>query len=525
MKRNLLPLLLILALLLSGCTATDSSKSNPDPLADATASLQKEMDATQTMLDEIGTAVGKSPAGDEKAYALMNEKLNSKPYFFDILVTDADSNVTQVATKMDSPFIGLNLKSINRHPELFVDTPAMIIKPHTTTDDTPYLYASVPLKNGGWVIAYIDPYSFGAELSNLTLGQNLDLGVIDTNGTNVYTSNMTEIGKNILTDPIYSSFVELQTLIKNNMIPNAQGEGTYTYNAAGSNESVQKQVKWDTANVFGTALRVYVNTEPGPAGATTATKEDLRQFTTAELSWLDTASTFIYAEFTNLETLTKAAVTAYQQSGENSEAFSTALAAIAKESPITKNVAFVNNQNLITNAYPSYYKGISFDIYDKNIPALSQNKQPFITEMTFADHQSQATQLLAFVTPVEKDGQVAGYIVAQVRLYDFAAYLTNLENIGENVNFMLTNNDGTILYDGDLTEVGMNTFEDDLYSEGTLSDYIHNEYKPNREGQSEYEFYGAGMTEIIPKRVVWKTMTFMWNDFKLSMNSEWKPAE
>ena len=53
---------------------------------------------------------------------------------------------------------------------------------------------------------------------------------------------MTEIGKNILTDPIYSSFVELQTLIKNKMIPNAQGEGSYTYNAAGTNEPVQKQV-------------------------------------------------------------------------------------------------------------------------------------------------------------------------------------------------------------------------------------------------------------------------------------------
>jgi len=524
MKRKLLPLLLILALLLSGCATTKSSNGNPDTLSNATAALQTEMDEIQTMLEEIGTSVGKSPAGDEKAYSLMNKQLNSKTYFFDILVCDADSNVTQVATKMDSPFIGLNLKSINRHPELFVDTPAMVIKPHASTDDTPYLYASVPIKDGGWVIAYIDPYSFGAELSKLAIGQNLDLGVIDTNGTNVYTSNMTEIGKNILTDPIYSSFVELQTLIKNKMIPNAQGEGTYTYNAVGTNDPVQKQVKWDTVSAFGSDLRIYVNSEPG-TGEPTTSKGDLRQFTDEELSWLDTASTFIYSEFTTLENLTKAAVTAYQQSGENSDAFSSALAAIAKESPIAKNVAFVNNQNLITNAYPTYYKGISFDLYDKNIPAISQQKQPFITDLTFADHQSPSMQLLAFVTPVEKDGQIAGYIVTQVRLYDFAAYLTNLESIGKDVNFMLTNNDGTILYDGDLTEIGMNTFEDDLYAEGTLSDYIHNEYKTNREGQSQYEFYGAGMTEIIPKRVVWKTMTFMWNDFKLSMNSEWKPVE
>ena len=524
MKRKLLPLLLILALLLTGCTTTGSTKGNPDTLSNATSSLQKEMDEIQSMLEVIGTSVGRSPAGDEKAYSLMNEKLNSKSYFFDILVCDADSNVTQVATKMDSPFIGLNLKSINRHPELFVDTPAMVIKANTATDDTPYLYASVPIKNGGWVIAYIDPYTFGAELSKLAIGQNLDLGVIDTNGTNVYTSNMTEIGKNILTDPIYSSFVELQTLIKNKMIPDAQGEGSYSYNAAGTNEPVRKEVKWDTVKAFDSELRIYVNTEPG-AEVTATTAGELRQFTTEELSWLDTASNFIYDEFTNLETLTKTAVTAYQQSGESSETFASALAAISKDSPIAKNVVFVNNENMITSAYPAYFKGISFDLYDKNIPAISLNKQPFITELTFADHQSPATQLLAFVTPVEKDGQIAGYIVAQVRLYDFAAYLTNLESIGENINFMMVNSDGTILYDGDITEIGMNTYEDDLYSEGTLSDYIQNEFKPNREGQSQYEFYGAGMTEIIPKRVVWKTMTFMWNDFKLSMNSEWQPAK
>ncbi|WP_414733065.1 hypothetical protein [Acetobacterium carbinolicum] len=524
MKRKLLPLLLIFALLLSACSATDSTKSNPNTLSEATATLQKEMDEIQTMLEEIGTSVSQSPASDEKAYTLLNEKLNSKTYFFDILICDAESNVTHVATKMDSPFIGLNLKSINRHPELFVDTPAMVIKANTATDDTPYLYASVPIKNSGWVIAYIDPYTFGAKLSQLTIGQNLDLGVIDTNGTNVYTSNMTEIGKNILTDPIYSNFVELQTLIKNKMISDAQGEGSYTYNATGTNEPVKKEVKWETVNVFDSELRIYVNSEPGAEETATADGE-LRQFTVEELSWLDTASAFIYDEFTNLESLTKTAITAYQQSGESSEAFSSALAAISKDSPIAKNVVFVDNENIITNAYPTYFKGISFDLYDKNIPAISQNKQPFITDLTIADHQSPATQLLAFVTPVEKDGKIDGYIVAQVRLYDFAAYLTNLERVGENVNFMLVNNDGTILYDGDITEIGMNTYEDDLYSEGTLSDYIHNEFKPNREGQSQYEFYGAGMTKIIPKRVVWKTMTFMWNDFKISMNSEWKPAE
>lgn len=58
MKRNLLPLLLILALLLSGCTATDSSKSNPDPLLMQQPRYKKKW--TQPRPCSMnGTAVGK----------------------------------------------------------------------------------------------------------------------------------------------------------------------------------------------------------------------------------------------------------------------------------------------------------------------------------------------------------------------------------------------------------------------------------------------------------------------------------
>ncbi|MDI3536468.1 MAG: hypothetical protein PWP30_950 [Eubacteriaceae bacterium] len=441
MTKKLLPLMLILVLLLSACTnSSNSDSAEADPLSDGKAYLQEEMDGLQSILEEIGSSVGDAAPGDQAIYAMLNEQLNSKTYFYDILLTDAQTNVTQVASKVDAPFIGLNLKSINTLNELFVDSPMLVIKQNANSDDTPFLYASVPTENGGWVIAYIDPYSFGAEFSSFAIGQE---------------------------------------------------------------------------------LRVYANTEPG----SNSSVSELRAFTAEELSWLDQASDYINDEFTTLETLTDAAVSAYQESGPDSPAFSTALAQISQDSLIAKNVVFVDTDNMIVTSFPTYLEGISFDLYDLDIPSLTSDRQPFITEVNFSDVQTSALKQLGFVTPVVKDDEIAGYILVQARLFDLAADLSSLKEIGQNVNFMLTDSQGTILYDGDIAEVGKNIYNDDLYSDGTLQDYLQNEFKTNPEGESSYEFYGAGMTEIIPKEVTWKTITFMWENFKLSMNSEWKPAQ
>lgn len=441
MTKKLLPLMLILVLLLSACTnSSNSDSAEADPLSDGKAYLQEEMDGLQSILEEIGSSVGDAAPGDQAIYAMLNEQLNSKTYFYDILLTDAQTNVTQVASKVDAPFIGLNLKSINTLNELFVDSPMLVIKQNANSDDTPFLYASVPTENGGWVIAYIDPYSFGAEISSFAIGQE---------------------------------------------------------------------------------LRVYANTEPG----SNSSVSELRAFTAEELSWLDQASDYINDEFTTLETLTDAAVSAYQESGPDSPAFSTALAQISQDSLIAKNVVFVDTDNMIVTSFPTYLEGISFDLYDLDIPSLTSDRQPFITEVNFSDVQTSALKQLGFVTPVVKDDEIAGYILVQARLFDLAADLSSLKEIGQNVNFMLTDSQGTILYDGDIAEVGKNIYNDDLYSDGTLQDYLQNEFKTNPEGESSYEFYGAGMTEIIPKEVTWKTITFMWENFKLSMNSEWKPAQ
>ena len=520
MSKKLIPLIIFMVLLLSGFSEnSDYSENSRDTLSEATAYLQSEMDGLQIMLGEIGASVGQMPANDEKAYELLNAKLNSKNYLYDIIVCDKDTNVLNVSTKIHADFIGLNRGKNDRYAELFQTYPVFTIKPNTAADDSPYIYCSVPIKNGGWVIAYIDPYSLEAEISALAIGENVSLGVIDTVGTNVSAANMTEIGKNVLTDDMYSGFPELQSLIRDKMIPNAQGSGEYTYYASGMGSPVNKKIEWDTIHVFDKDLRVYVNTEPAAEDANTDPGEH-REFNAAELLWLDSAKATVESEFSQLSALNNAAIGKYQEYGEESKEFAQSLTDISKESIIAKNIYFVNADNFISKAYPKYLAGNLFDIYGENIPGYSKNTEPFIFDFPIPDSHTYVFRMLGFAFPVEKDGKLAGWIISQVRLYDLAAYLTKLENIGHNVNFMLVNDDGTVLYDGDVTEVGKNCLTDELYTKN-VNDFIKNEFMAKSEGKSQYEFYGAGMTAVIPKNIVWKTISFMGKDFKISMNSEW----
>ena len=146
----------------------------------------------------------------------------------------------------------------------------------------------------------------------------------------------------------------------------------------------------------------------------------------------------------------------------------------------------------------------------------------FIPPVANSDHDANSVITAGFGYPVIENGETKGWIVSMGRVYEIAAYMTNLQSLGKDVNFMLVNNDGLVIFDGDISEVGKNLLEDDLYKNSeNLQEFITNELMKESEGESEYEFYGSGMTEPVRKHIVWTTVNAWGNDFKFSMNSEW----
>ena len=523
MKKSM-ALLISLALLFSSFFVAGLAETKQDLLSNAKAYVQQEMDGLQTTLTALGHDTNGLPAGDPSAYATLNKALNSETYFFDLIVCDSETNVLHVATQYDDDWIGLNLESIDRMDELFSQTPVFVMKPLASADDTPFIYCSVPTEGAGWVIAIIDPYSFGASLTTLSIGQNVEFGLITTDGTNVYSSNMAEISRNVLTDPMYAEFEPLRALIQERILPEMQGEGEYAFHASGMGSVTQKTIVWDTVTAFETELRIYANTEPTGKNAG-ATSQNLRTFTTEEMVWLDNAATLITEALTQAETLGAAAADVYANEGGDSEAFLKALEEYSRQSPLVRNVYFVDSEQYIASAYPAYNAGRTWtDRFTGAAFGTNFSGTPFfLPPVTSADHNAPSILTMGLGQPVIVNEKTVGWIIGMVRVYDLAAYLTRLQALGQNINFTLSTLDGLVLYDGDMMEIGKNLLTDPVYTQSeSLQTFIRDELMPITGGFSEYTFYGAGMTQEVLKRVAWSTLSLTGMEFKLAMNSEWQ---
>lgn len=496
----------------------------------AVAYAQQEINSLNSALSDIGHKYPEMSVDGNQVYQYMNKTLNTKKYFYDIVICDKDTNILNVATKYDEPWIGLNLKKTDRMNELFVDRPVFILKGLDSSDGTPFIYASVPYKgkagnNSGWVIAYIDPYSFFSALSSMFIGMDVNIGIVGTDGVTVYDSDMTEIGKNTLTDTVYSGFEELKQLLSEKMIPQKQGEGSYHFYSSGMGSAIKKYIQWDSLSAFDKELRIYINTEKTGGIDADSNTESLRNFSQNELKAFESGKNVLQTMFSDLQKSVNDAIQVYEINGEESEEFINSLKDISVESGIARDVYFVNTEKYISKAYPVYKSGKPWDtvIKSSSTPVTFKEK-PFLIDPCnlAADYDSPVTKIIGMGYPVIKDGNLKGWIISTIRVYELAAQLSKLNSVGEDVNYTLVNRDGTVLYDGDMAEVGENINDSSIYkSIPEFQDFLVNNYMKNPNGEAEYKFYGAGMTKPTKKRIIWTTLNILGNDFKFSMNSEW----
>jgi len=128
---------------------------------------------------------------------------------------------------------------------------------------------------------------------------------------------------------------------------------------------------------------------------------------------------------------------------------------------------------------------------------------------------------MGFGIPVMAQGELKGWIVGFIKIYELVTAFLNVSEAGVNVNYMLINEDGTTLYEEDIFEVGKNIYTDPLYTKSiALHTFIKDRLLTETSGSGEYEFYGVGMTKQINKKIVWDSFEFAGSRFIFSMNLE-----
>ncbi|GAB1365412.1 hypothetical protein MASR1M36_02830 [Candidatus Cloacimonadaceae bacterium] len=86
---------------------------------------------------------------------------------------------------------------------------------------------------------------------------NYELWAMEPNGMTVCDQDKEEIGLNILSDPLYQPFESLRVLAKK-IGESPNGEGVYSFKAAGTETVVEKKATWDTISMHGREWRVVL---------------------------------------------------------------------------------------------------------------------------------------------------------------------------------------------------------------------------------------------------------------------------
>ncbi len=108
---------------------------------------------------------------------------------------------------------------------------------------------------GGVTALFRPPDLLRRIISPLVAGQNFEIWVMESGGTILYDQDEYEIGRNVLTDTLYTSFPELlaASILINS---HSSGETSYSFYQTGTNKKVVKQTFWNTCSIFGTEWKI-----------------------------------------------------------------------------------------------------------------------------------------------------------------------------------------------------------------------------------------------------------------------------
>ncbi len=265
----------MLLFFLCGCTGTPGTlppEACPDlqaragmltVLTDLQGRVNRELGDLDTVAGiaarDLGTAGLSGPAADEILDAVLNQN--------EVVRTaiTISRNGTVMAARPDSAsgLIGSNLSYQS-------------IVTKTFASRQPVLNGFVPLAEGGFagLLEYpvFDDTGMMVGIASLSF-QPVDLVrpaaqgvmedtsftvmVLQPDGEILYDPDPGEIGRNTLTDPLYTGFPEIQEVTRL-ASGNWSGSGTYLFAATGSNTIVKKETFWTTTGIHGTEWRLFI---------------------------------------------------------------------------------------------------------------------------------------------------------------------------------------------------------------------------------------------------------------------------
>jgi outer membrane murein-binding lipoprotein Lpp len=176
--------------------------------------------------------------------------------------------------------------------------------------------------------------------------------------------------------------------------------------------------------------------------------------------------------------------------------------------------AYVNSLGILQIIEPaSHYSVQGADISEQNhIKQIFQTKQPVLSDVFFA---AEGYYAAVVAHPVLSNGQVIGGItplfLPETILGRIIAPLVK----NQEFEMWVMEKGGTVIYDQDAEEIGLNLFTNTLYQSFTELIEAARLIADNESGETYYSFYQTGTHKKVVKKTYWITFYLYGSEWKI----------
>jgi hypothetical protein len=255
-----------LVVLLAGVAVFVTAYTFAADIGDIMPSLKAAKQAIDSTLAEIDTdlkaAAQVLSAVDLKSDAareILNDLRKYRPYVIDCSIIDAGGIKITVEPAEYKEYEGANRSDLPHVAALLKNKKPVMSDVYHSAEGIHAVTVGYPIFSDkgeflGAVRMLIRHEDF---LKPLVENKPCKIWVMQTNGLIVYDADPEEIGKNIFSDPMFSSFKDLISFSKTVASSN-NGAGSYSFYANGIKDKdlVEKIAAWDTAGLYGTQWRI-----------------------------------------------------------------------------------------------------------------------------------------------------------------------------------------------------------------------------------------------------------------------------
>lgn len=273
----LILIVLGLTLSISGCTGQKADPAIPEMknlASGLTVSINEGLFDIRSDLKNGSVSLSETGLSGPDAGSVLTNTLTRHPWAMSAVTVSREGQIMAAVPKQYAHLTGTD-----------VSTQPQVIRVNAAK--SPGLSGVIPLVEGypgvfqsspvfsheGEYLGYIDityaPEIFlGRYIEKATMNTPYDVWVVQTDGTEIYDTNREEIGKNIISDPIYAD--PALYAVASGILKEPSGTTTYVFWDRDWSKNVTKTAVWETAGIDGTEWRIVVTRAEGsPTGVAT----------------------------------------------------------------------------------------------------------------------------------------------------------------------------------------------------------------------------------------------------------------